>query len=448
MHAISLKLDDVSWVGYKFLDANAHSFFYKGQFYKAVLPTSSVHNSEKFDILLSRMAERGFIPKTQKTNIKIDNYTSVYHQKTNFFSTTLSEQPFESVKQCSQLILNIFSWLLTHNFTLLDGHTHNIVFQENNKPLWCDIGSIVPYHEETFRSSFDQFVRYFIYPMLIREKSRHCDPIARIGLKNGISHELFHILTGNADFLNIITNRKHTAKSIIDSVLERINLIDFPYIETDWGGYYDNTSDDIDEYKKPKPGENNRESFIISMLKAVRPKYLIDIGANAGRYSRLAAKLGAREVLSIEPDDVAMAKNWSALQREALPITLLQQGVSLTPFKQPGDTAIALALTHHLYFTEKMPFRLIASCLASYTSNHLITEFMPHGMLGKDKPVELPRDYSLEIFAKQLERHFASVEVIEYPFPVESSPRVLIVCNEKRAAPLDDGLGNLNRAPA
>lgn len=448
MSAISLKPGDVSWVGYKFLDANAHSFFYKGQCYKAVLPTSSVHNSERFDILLSRMAERGFIPKTQKTNIKLDGYTNVYHQKTNFFSSTPAEQPFESVKQSSQLVLNIFSWLLTHNFTLLDGHTHNIVFQENNKPLWCDIGSIVPYQEEIFRSSFNQFVRYFIYPMLIREKSRYCDPIARMGLKNGISHELFHILTGDSDFLNIIVNTKYTAKSIIDTTLDRIRSINFPYAKTDWGGYYDNSSDNIDEHQKPKPGENNRESLITSMLKAVRPKYLVDIGANAGRYSRLAAKLGAREVLSIEPDEVAMAKNWSALQREALPITLLQQGVSLAPFAQPGDTAIALALTHHLFFTEKMPFRLIASCLAAYTSNHLITEFMPHGMLGKDKPVELPRDYSLEIFAKQLERHFATVEVIQYPFPVEDSPRVLIVCSEKRAAALDDGLGNLNRAPA
>ena len=448
MHVIDIKPGDVSWVGYKFLDANTHSFLYKGQYYKAVLPTSSIHNSEKFDILLSRMTEMGFIPKTQKTSIKIGDYASVYHQKTNFFSVALQEQPFESVRQSARLVLNIFLYLLTHNLTLFDGHTHNIIFQENNKPLWCDIGSIVPYNEDIFRSSFIQFIKYFIYPILIREKSPYLEPVARLGLNQGISHELFHILTDNLDLLKLVTDSNYTAQNICNATLERINLVDFKYHKTDWGGYYDNVSDEIDEYKKPAPGKDNREAVIASMLKAVRPKYLVDIGANAGRYSRLAAKLGAREVLSIEPDDVAMAKNWFTLQREALPITLLQQGVSLTPFKQPGDTAIALALTHHLFFTEKMPFRLIASCLASYTTRHLITEFMPHGMLGKDKPVELPRDYSLEIFAKQLERHFASVEVIEYPFPVESSPRVLIVCNEKRAIPLDDGQGNLNRAPA
>ena len=120
----------------------------------------------------------------------------------------------------------------------------------------------------------------------------------------------------------------------------------------------------------------------------------------------------------------------------------------MTPFDQPGDTAIALALTHHLFYTENMPFRLIATCLASYTTQNLVTEFMPHGMSGKDKPDSLPQGYSLEIFTKQLERHFATVEVIEYPFPADSSPRVLLLCSQKRAKPLDDGLGNLNRPPA
>ena len=331
--------------------------------------------------------------------------------------------------------------------TLVDGHSQNIVFQDCNKPLWCDIGSIAPFTQETFSSSFLQFVQFFIYPLLLRKSSPYLDSVARKGLQHGVSHNLFQTIINNSDFFRILENDGHDFNKIINNTRAFIENLHFSYADTEWGGYYDTVEGEIDPNKKPTPGEDNRETIISSILKAIQPKYVVDLGANAGRYSRLAAKIGAREVLSIEPDLVAMAKNHLGLQGEKLPIKLLQEGVSLTPFAQPGDTLMALALTHHLFFTEKMSLRMIARCLASYTTQHMITEFMPHGMCGKDKPQELPHGYSLEIFAKQLERHFEQVEVIEYPFPVESSPRILLLCSKKRAVPLDDGLGNNDRPP-
>lgn len=314
-------------------------------------------------------------------------------------------------------------------------------------PLWCDIGSITPYNQEIFRSSFWQFVQYFIFPLLVRNKSPYLEPIARAGLQRGISQDLFKIISNNSDFFRLIEKDGHDFHRLINNAHAYIEDLQFLYADTTWGGYYDTVEGEIEPSKKPTPGEDNREAIISSILKAIQPKYVVDLGANAGRYSRLAAKIGAREVLSIEPDIVAMAKNHLGLQGEKLPIKLLQEGVSLTPFAQPGDTLMALALTHHLFFTEKMSLRMIARCLASYTTQHMITEFMPHGMCGKDKPEALPHGYSLEIFAKQLERHFEQVEVIEYPFPADSSPRVLLLCSKKRMTPLDDGLGNNDRPP-
>lgn len=448
MNEKSLKLSDVRWIGMHFLDANSHTFLYEKQYYKAILPGAPLHNSERFGIILSKIADRGFIPNTVKTHLKIEKYTDVYHQQSDFFSVPLEKASFESVKQAALLIIKFFLYLKRHNLTLLDAHSKNIVFQNGNVPLWCDIGSIVPYDQGVFRSAFEQFVRYIIYPILLRNHSQHLEPVARSGLERGISHELFHTIINSSDFFKIIAKETLNIDIMLNEISTYIENLQFPYADTAWGGYYDCVSDDIAPDKKPTPGEDNRETVISSILRGIRPKYIVDLGANAGRYSRLAAKLGAREVLSIEPDIVAMAKNYLGLQREKLPIKLLQEGISLTPFDQPGDTAIALALTHHLFYTENMPFRLIATCLASYTTQHLVTEFMPHGMSGKDKPDSLPQGYSLEIFTKQLERHFAKVEAIEYPFPADSSPRVLLLCSQKRATPLDDGLGNLNRPPA
>lgn len=82
-----------------------------------------------------------------------------------------------------------------------------------------------------------------------------------------------------------------------------------------------------------------------------------------------------------------------------------------------------------------MPFRLIATCLASYTTQNLVTEFMPHGMSGKDRFELSAAGYSLEIFTKQLERHFATVEVIEYPFPQTAAPAFFFFAVKKEAKP-------------
>ena len=108
MNETSLKLNDVRWIGMHFLDANSHTFLYKKQYYKAILPGSPLHNSEKFDMLLSKIADRGFIPKTRKVHIKIEKYTDVYHQQSDFFSVVLDKAPFESVKQAALLILKFF----------------------------------------------------------------------------------------------------------------------------------------------------------------------------------------------------------------------------------------------------------------------------------------------------------------------------------------------------
>ena len=329
----------------------------------------------------------------------------------------------------------------------IDAHSQNIIFQSNNKPLWCDIGSIVTYDYVPFQETFDNFVQHFMYPLLLRNHSPYLETVARSGIVFGTTHELFQTIIKDADFYKLLGKNTTSIDGIMNEILVYINELQLPYIDTTWGKYYDGAPDEIGPDKRPTPGEHNREVVIASILKAIQPQYVVDLGANAGRYSRLAAKIGAREILSIEPDVVAMAKNYIAVQSENLPIKLLQDEISLTPFDQPGDTAMALALTHHLFFTEKMSFRLITSCLASYTTQHLITEFMPHGMCGKDMPETLPQGYSLKCFVEQLERHFSKVEVIEYPFPADSSPRILLFCSQKRTTPLDDGLGNQNRPP-
>lgn len=108
-----------------------------------------------------------------------------------------------------------------------------------------------------------------------------------------------------------------------------------------------------------------------------------------------------------------------------------------------GEMAVALALTHHLFFTMHYPWKYIVDLLASYTSDVLLTEFMPNGLGVIRKPDWLPDNYRLEVFAGHLRRYFQQVEIIDYPRRPEESPRIFLLCRGKRMSPKDDGMGTL-----
>jgi hypothetical protein len=92
------------------------------------------------------------------------------------------------------------------------------------------------------------------------------------------------------------------------------------------------------------------------------------------------------------------------------------------------EMALALAITHHLSLTQKIPFDTIASTLAGYTSRHLLVEFMPWGLgIGKPSP-GLPAWYTLEDFAAAFRPHFQKIEI--FRTNAECNERILVVCEK------------------
>jgi len=102
--------------------------------------------------------------------------------------------------------------------------------------------------------------------------------------------------------------------------------------------------------------------------------------------------------------------------------------------KNKSDLVLALALSHHLFFTCKFNFDYIAKCFSSYSREFLITEFMPNGMGGASgpNPDPLPGHYNLEEYVRCLSKYFGEVEIIEYDKPANHSPRTLILCSKKK----------------
>jgi len=441
MDTITINPSDVTWIGRQFLDPSCHTFYYDGTYYKAIHSNATdwlrESNASHF---IAEMHEQGFIPKTEPCNLKIPGYIYIYKQTSEAYSPPLMWTSCESLKESALLYLNFNKYLLKKGLGLIDGHCNNTIFQGAHTPYWCDIGSIIPMSKNSV-VGLEEFIRFHVYPLLLRQKSPHLAAISRFSTRKGMDHETAQAL------LKISRNITGSRDNILDSLIDLISEIKFDLLTTTWSNYYNDSAANI-EIDKRSTG-NARSKILSAILDTIKPKTIIDIGANAGVFSRYMAKSGA-EVLAIEPDETAVITHHRVLRKQHFPykIKLMVAGIGERVYvpEMPfyvAEMVTALALTHHLFFTMHYPWKYIVTLLASYTSKHLLTEFMPWGLSTQGKSEDLPDNYRIEAFIGHLERYFKSVQIIEYA-NIKTSPRIYIFCRDKRLHVIDDGMGNLS----
>jgi len=135
-------------------------------------------------------------------------------------------------------------------------------------------------------------------------------------------------------------------------------------------------------------------AFVRDALEELRPARVLDIGANTGEFSALAASLGA-SVIALERD-AASADRLFALSRERnLDILTLhadlarptpaagwenRESSALLPrLEQQADMVLLLAVIHHLLLMEQIPLPAILALLHRLTRGHLLLEWVPPG---------------------------------------------------------------------
>lgn len=440
METRPLRRDEVDWIGYTFADGNMRTFRYKNKYFKVVQENREAWASRvlKAD-LLERLCQLGLIPRTVPCGLRCEGFGMVFAQDTEAFNVPMTHWSCGTLMEAARVFLALNKELLHRSLRCLDGHGYNFIIQGPSRPLWCDLGSFVPLKGINENADLDQFVKCFVYPLLLRQRSPYLDDFMRWSCAAGITHEQAMALMG----AHVSTS--HPRPLMLDLLREVLDSIKFQWKRSLWSEYHQDSmeSDDVDDITL-RPDGYNRNQMVARLLRALRPATVVDLGANAGMFARMAAQTGA-EVLAIEPDETAVVRHLRYLREKGVSsrVKLLVGGVDGGVPIQPGKLALALALTHHLFFTANYRWKLIANCLAKHTSNALLTEFMPHGLQGTTIPDNLPPDYRLDLFLAELERHFLRVEVIDYPTPATCAPRTMILCLDKRPQPVDDGKGAL-----
>ena len=171
-----------------------------------------------------------------------------------------------------------------------------------------------------------------------------------------------------------------------------------------------------------------KRRFVHDALTAAQPHHVLDLGANSGVYSRVAAECGA-DVVGWDTDLAATESNWREAKQSGLGVLpLLANPARPTPAagwrnaeslalltRAAGrfDCVLMLGLIHHLLLSEQIPLAEIAALLRELTTQWAIVEWVPAGdprfadlVRGRD---DLYGHLDEAACAAALEKHFTIV---------------------------------------
>ena len=373
------------------------------------------------------------------------------------------------MKDAALLTLDIQEIALRHDLSLKDASAYNVQFHRG-RPIFIDSLSFERLDPSRPWVAYRQFCQHFLGPLALMG---YADPRVRkllLGFIDGLPLDLvanllpsrskwryslfahIHLHARSQQHYAATTGanppRKMTKtllSALIKSLRRAIEKCELPKsLRTEWGEYYEQTN-------YSTAAMTSKERLVAEQLQrytsidAANQATVHDLGANTGRFSRIAMQTAAT-VISHDIDELAVERNYQAYRDEltnkptdangAL-LPLILDLTNPTPaigwhteerdaFKDRcnADVMLALALVHHLAISNNTPLSKIAASFAELTKV-LIIEFVPKGDSQVDRLLATREDifehYDRAHFEQAFEVHFELLE----QHPVEGSDRIL-----------------------
>lgn len=364
------------------------------------------------------------------------------------------EWSFHQLKDAAKLVLAIQRRALEFGMTLKDASAYNVQFYRN-RPVWIDTLSFERMDATAPWIAYRQFCSHFLVPLaLMSQIDLRLGTMSRQYL-NGIPLDLasamlpskfsrpglqLHIhLHAKADRHSGDEAKPAKVKSIsksghialLESLEGTIQGLKPKSTATEWGDYED-------QHGYTPAAWADKASIVRSLLEIAKPSTVWDLGANAGRFSRIAAEVGA-SVVAWDLDPAAVDRHYLELRRQeaesVLPLIVdltnpspglgwaLRERESLVQ-RGPADAVLALALIHHLAIGNQVPFEMIGDFLGAL-GDWIIIEFVPREdprvqrlLRGR---TEIFAWYGEEVFEKAMHLQFECIE----RRPIDESNRVI-----------------------
>lgn len=350
---------------------------------------------------------------------------------------------FEEIKDAALLTLNIQKIALKYNMILKDASGYNVQFLKG-KVVFIDTLSFDFYEEGVPWGAYGQFCRHFMAPLILM---RYVDenlgcllknyidgipiPLANNILKSrggfiGRQHIKWHskaILNNNSsNSASCAKISKNNIINMVDMMIRQINKLKRLNVDTEWDKYYDNTNySDIADKCKVRLVKKYLDNISLS-----RDDIIWDLGANDGKYSRIASNYA--NVVSFDIDINAVNRNYNLVKNSdednILPLILdLTNPTPAIGFggserkgindRAPVRCIMALALIHHIAISNNVPFIEIAVWF-SKLCEYLIIEFVPKDDSQVEKLLRTRRDifdnYNKDSFERSFSKYFKIIK--------------------------------------
>ncbi len=370
------------------------------------------------------------------------------------------EWSFGMLRDAALLTLDAQALAFEAGFTLRDATAYNVQFRRG-RPILIDTLSFERAEEGAPWIAYRQFCEHFLAPLALMANRD-----VRLGLMlrdfiDGIPLDLAaRLLPGRTrwnlglgphihaharaqarfadrgDEAAAATRRTTVSplkqRALIDSLQRTIRKLDWTPEGTEWADYAENTSygDDATLVK---------DDLVRRFLDAAGGDVVWDIGANTGRFSRIAADLG-RRVVAWDVDPAATERHYQLIRRDGtesiVPLVLDLANPSpglgwggeerrTLEERSNADVVLALALVHHLAIGRNVPLERVAGYFARLAPG-LVIEFVP-----KEDPMvrkllatreDVFADYTLDGFRTA----FGTLFDIAEEAPVTGTARVLL----------------------
>ena len=307
---------------------------------------------------------------------------------------------------------------MAEGWQLKDASAYNVQFRDA-RPILIDSLSFEPLDEGAPWVAYRQFCEHFLAPLaLIARRDVRLASLLRadpdgvpLDLASGLlpwrtrlnfgllSHVHLHAraqrrYAGNEDEGDVDAARgarisRQRLEGLIRNLRGTVERLRWEPAGTEWSDYADHTS-----YGDAATADKAR--LVEAFVGEAKGSRLWDLGANTGRYSRIAADAGKR-VLAFDIDPAAAERNYRQLRTEGrsdiLPLILdvanPSPGIgwagrerrSLLDRADP-DITLALALVHHLAISRNVPLPMVLGLfadLAPVGDRRVRAQGGPHG---------------------------------------------------------------------
>jgi hypothetical protein len=354
------------------------------------------------------------------------------------------EWTFSMLKDAALLQLDLLAEALGEGITIKDATPFNIQFVAG-RPIFIDIGSFEEYSPGEPWIGYRQFTRQFLFPLMLRadagvpfqpwlrgdpEGPTAAEMRAILGFWQRLRPStLLHVslqakmeqrLSG-APMREQLKSAGFGAEMILANVRKLRALVEGLEWEAPaegWVGY--ETCGHVGRDRAQKG------DFLTKALATHRPQRLIDLGANDGHFSELAAEKGVVAV-AVDGDEPVL----DALYRRGSTVSIvLSDLTNPTPSQgwagkeRPGlmeraqaDLVVAYGLIHHLIYSASIPPAEVVGWLASFDCP-VIVEFvapadpMVARLTANKLEAELHPGRSQPEFEALLSKHFESIDTM------------------------------------